>query len=118
LRESAGEIPASALGGDFLRISYAGHIVDRACIDHCFSYEDYEPASRQFRIRASANNAIVTNSADDSSLMETGRYVVRPQDLPMAEVCQCDPADLMKLCLRELTAGRLNGQGCYRPPNR
>ncbi|MGB6431095.1 MAG: hypothetical protein WBF06_10950 [Candidatus Acidiferrales bacterium] len=118
LREAHGETPASAIDGNSLGISYIGHIVDRACIDHCFSYEDYEPASRQFRIRALPENAMVTTSADDSSLMETGRYVVRPGDLPMAEICQCDAADQTKLCLRELKAGELNGQGCFRPPNR
>ena len=106
------------LGKNFVGISYLGHIVDRACIEHCFSYADYEPASGQFRIRAVANNAMVTTSPDDSSLMETGRYVVRPEDLPMAQICQCDAADQTKLCLRELKAGELNGQGCFRPPNR
>jgi hypothetical protein len=103
---------------NFVGISYIGHIVDRACIDHCFSYGDYEPASGQFRIRAAENNAMVTTSPDDSSLMGTGRYVVQPGDLPMAEICQCDAADQTKLCLRELKTGELNGQGCFRPPNR
>ena len=105
-------------GDKFVGISYIGHIVDRACIDQCFSYADYEPASGQFRIRAAANNAMVTTSPDDSSLMGTGRYVVRPEDLPMAQICQCDAADQTKLCLRELKAGQLNGQGCFRPPDR
>jgi hypothetical protein len=105
-------------GENFVGISYIGHIVDRACIDHCFSYADYEPASGQFRIRAAENNAMVTTSPDDSSLMGTGRYVVQPGDLPMAEICQCDAADQTKLCLRELKTGELNGQGCFRPPNR
>jgi hypothetical protein len=116
--ESSGESFEEWLGEHFVGISYIGHIVDRACIGHCFSYADYEPSSRQFRIRAAANNAMVTTSPDDSSLMETGRYVVQPQDLPMAQVCQCDAADQTKLCLRELKAGELNGQGCFRPPNR
>jgi hypothetical protein len=105
--------------GEYLTgISFVGHIVDRACIGHCFSFGDYEPASQQFRIRASGNNAIVTNSPDDSSLMETGRYLVRPGDLPMAQICQCDETNRTKLCLRELKAGQINGEGCYRPPNR
>jgi hypothetical protein len=49
--------------------------------------------------------------------MQNGRYVVRPEDLPMAQICQCDAADRTKLCLRELKAGDVNGQGCYRPPH-
>jgi hypothetical protein len=110
--------PAGAFAEHFSGISFAGHMVDRACIGNCFSFSSYEPASRQFRVRASPNNSIVTNSPDDSSLMQSGRYVVRPEDLPMAQVCQCDAMDRTKLCLRELKAGMLNGEGCYRPPNR
>jgi hypothetical protein len=110
-------VPFGASGEYFTGISFAGHIVDRACIYHCFSYSDYEPASRQFRIRVSSNNAMVTNSPDDSSLMQSGRYPVQPWDVPMAQVCQCEGADRAKLCLRELKAGQMNGEGCYRPPH-
>jgi hypothetical protein len=115
--EDGSMIPFGTPGEYFTGISFAGHIVDRACIYHCFSYSDYEPASRQFRIRASSNNAMVTTSPDDSSLMQSGRYLVRPENLPMAQICQCDEADRAKLCLRELKAGQMNGEGCYRPPN-
>jgi hypothetical protein len=68
-------------------------------------------------VRIAGQSPIVTNSADDASLMQNGRYVVRPEDLPMAQICQCDAADRTKLCLRELKAGDVNGQGCYRPPH-
>jgi hypothetical protein len=116
--ESSTEVFHGHFGEDLVGISDIGHIVDRACIEHCFSYADYEPASGQFRIRATANNGMATTSPDDSSLMETGRYVVRPEDLPMAQICQCDATDRTKLCLRALKAGQLNGQDCFRPPNR
>jgi hypothetical protein len=116
--EPGWENPPGASDEHFSGISFAGHIVDRACIGHCFSYSDYEPGSRQFRIRVSANNAMVTNSPDDSSLMQSGRYLVRPEDLPMSQICQCDATDRTKLCLRALKAGEMNGEGCYRPPNR
>jgi hypothetical protein len=116
--ESGWKNPAGGSDEHFAAISFVGHIVDRACIGHCFSYSNYEPASRQFRVRASAHNSIVTNSPDDSSLMQSGRYVVRPEDLPLSEICQCDATDRTKLCLRELKAGEMNGEGCYRPPNR
>jgi hypothetical protein len=115
--EDGGTIPFGTSGEYFTGISFAGHIVDRACIYHCFSYSDYEPASRQFRIRVSSNNAMVTNLPNDSSLMQSGRYLVQPVDLPMVQICQCDEADRAKLCLRELKAGQMNGEGCYRPPN-
>jgi hypothetical protein len=33
------------------RIWFINHIVDRACIGHCYAYANYEPASGQFRVR-------------------------------------------------------------------
>jgi hypothetical protein len=48
------------------------HIVDRACIDQCFSYGNYEPASRQFRVRASPENGIVMASDLDVSAAGSG----------------------------------------------
>src|SRR5262249_27024493 len=35
------------------------HIVDRACIGHCFFVGNYEPSSRQFRIKANSPNRVV-----------------------------------------------------------
>ena len=35
------------------------HIVDRACIGRCFSYDNYEPPSALFRVRAAPGNSIV-----------------------------------------------------------
>lgn len=89
------------------------HILDRACIGRCFAYANYEPASRQFRIRAKAGNPLVTASSTDSEAMQQGSYVVRPEDLPMAQVYQCDQKDLTKLCIRDLVAGEPIGLGAY-----
>ena len=39
-----------------------------------------------------------------------GHNMVRPEDLPLAEIYQCDPErDLSKLCVRDLAAGEMNG---------
>ena len=92
------------------------HMVDRACIGLCFTYSNYEAPERKFRIRATPGNPIVTDSVDAKDAMERGRYVVQPQDLPMAEIYQCDSGDLTRLCLRELTAGEVNGRLGYLPP--
>ena len=35
------------------------HIVDRACIGRCFSYDNYEPPTALFRVRAAPGNSIV-----------------------------------------------------------
>ncbi|MGA9978379.1 MAG: hypothetical protein WBQ08_07085 [Candidatus Sulfotelmatobacter sp.] len=91
------------------RIPFVNHIVDRACIGRCFTYANYEPASGQFRIRVRPGSPLATDSADSSQAMEDGKYVVRPQDLPMTQIEQCGGNDLTRLCMRDLTAGEKNG---------
>jgi len=98
------------------RLWFINHMVDRACIGKCFAYANYEPPARQFRIRAKKGSPIVTDSAEDSGKMESGFYTVRPEDLPMNQIYQCDEKDLSKLCVRELSAGEENGRIGYRPP--
>jgi len=80
-------------------------IVDRACIKRCFSFGNYEPPSRQFRVQALPGNGIVTTSFTDSSDIESGTYVVKSQDLPAYQVYQCSP---FTLCIRKLEAGEKN----------
>jgi hypothetical protein len=89
------------------------HIVDRACIGRCFSYANYEPASGQFRVRATARNAFVSSSAGDSMRMSLGTYVVRPDDLPLLQISSCGAREL-QLCLRPLSAGDIVGHSAVR----
>jgi hypothetical protein len=84
------------------------HLVERACAGHCFSYGNYEPATQQFRVRASAGNRFVTTSFDDSVAIERGQYVVKPGDVPLWQISFCH-AGSFDLCLRELHAGEVNG---------
>jgi len=98
------------------RLWFVNHIVDRACIGHCFAYSNYEPPSLQFRVRVAHGSPVNTDSEDDSANMEGGFYVVRPEDLPMEQIYQCDEKNLAKLCMRELSAGEENGRIGYRPP--
>ena len=98
------------------RIFFISHIVDRACIGHCFTYSNYEPSFGQFRIRVRPGSPLVTDSFEASNDMEYGNYVVRPQDLPMTQIYQCDEKDLTQLCRRDLTAGEKNGRLGYHPP--
>jgi hypothetical protein len=97
-------------------IWFMSHLADRACIEHCFSFSNYEPSTEQFRVRARPGNAIVTASYDDSGEMQSGEYEVQDEDLPMKEIYQCDVKDLTKLCIRDLAAGELNGRLGYKPP--
>ena len=83
------------------------HIADRACIGHCFSYGNYEPASAQFRVRATPRNLYAMSSFDDTVNMEDGSYEMQPADLPAYQVYQCSP-DGKQLCIRPLAAGEMN----------
>jgi hypothetical protein len=84
------------------------HMVDRACIGTCFTYSNYEPATGQFRLRVSPHGSpIISNSGLD---LEHGDYVVRPGDLPLAQIYQSDESDLTRLSIRNLSAGEKNGR--------
>jgi len=91
------------------------HIADRACVGKCFLYSNYEPATKQFRIRVREGSPIVTSNVDDNGDMESGVYEVQEEDLPLKEIYQCDEDDLTKLCIRDLTANEKNGRLGYHP---
>jgi hypothetical protein len=91
------------------------HVVDRACVGHCFLYSNYEAATKQFRLRVREGSPVVVASADDSEDMQSGTYEVQDEDLPMKEIYQCDARDWTKLCVRDLKAGEENGAGGIRP---
>jgi hypothetical protein len=96
----------------------AEHVVDRACIGRCFVYSNYEPSTRQFRVRiVPEGSPIVASSPPAALAMSDGKYVVQPADLPMAQIYQCDENDPSKLCIRQLAAGEVNGRISYQPPH-
>jgi EpsG family len=100
------------------RITFIGHAVERACIGHCFSYANYEPASGEFRVRVRKGSPVATSSTDDAEDMASGEYEVDDTDLPLKQIYQCGGNDLTKLCIRDLEAGETNGRIGYKPPSR
>ena len=84
------------------------HIVDRACIEWCFSYGNYEPSTAQFRVRARPGNPYVITDANSIAPIAIGKYVVQPRDLPLYEIYSCD-SGAQALCVRELNTGEING---------
>jgi hypothetical protein len=97
------------------RIPFVGHVLDRACIGHCFTFSNYEPSSRQFRVRAAAGNDFATASASDSQEMESGNYAVQSGDPPLVDIYQCSPTDSTILCARKLAVGEKTGQATQEP---
>jgi hypothetical protein len=113
----AGErVTASIWAAPGSRLPNVLHMADRACIGKCFSFQNYEPASGEFRVRVRQDSPIVSADTHSTEQMESGEYLVKPQDLPMAHIYQCDASDLTRLCLRQLSAGELNGRLGYHPP--
>jgi hypothetical protein len=98
------------------RAEFVGHVADRACVGRCFVYSNYEPSSRQFRVRvAQSGSWIVTSSADDAEDMQGGGYEIQKSDLPVKQLYQCGVLDWTKVCLRDLAEGESTGKFGWRP---
>jgi hypothetical protein len=98
------------------RVEFIAHVVDRACVGHCFVYSNYEPPSRQFRIRVAAQGSwIATPSADDADDMQGGSYEIESGDLPLKHIYQCVQGDWTKLCMRDLVEGQSTSSDWVRP---
>ncbi len=77
----------SLVVGDYdLRINASTHAIDRACLGRCYSYGNYEPSTKQFRVQAVGRNPIVAANYVDSFRLQVGGYVVREDDLPLYAV--------------------------------
>jgi hypothetical protein len=83
------------------------HILDRACIGYCFSYGNYEPGCKMFRVRAMPGNPYVLSDYALAVDMEDGDYTVQRADLPVYQVYQCGEQGT-ELCIHALEAGEEN----------
>ena len=77
------------------------HVVDSACINHCFTYSNYEASSGQFRVRALPGNRVVTSDQSAPQKMYAGIYEPQPWELPIYQIYLCSDS---RLCIRQLTA--------------
>jgi len=100
----------SAIDDPGLRVNAITHMIDRACVGRCYSYANYEPSTAQFRIRVSGESPLVAATYIDSWQLQTGRYVVRPRDLPLFQI-DLDPSGNM--VVRPLEAGKVCGATYY-----
>jgi hypothetical protein len=92
------------------------HIIDRACIGHCFSYGNYEPTCGMFRVRALPGNAYSMTDFDSAADMEEGVYEMTAEDLPAYQVYQCSVRGT-DLCIRPLEEGEQNDRLGIHPPS-
>jgi hypothetical protein len=106
-------VTGSILSDDTTRV-LKQHILDRACIGRCFSYGNYEPGSRDFRVRARPGNKYVLADFDQAAATEDGDYVVQPRDLPLYQVYECSD-DGQTFCIAELHAGEKNNAVASEP---
>ena len=80
------------------------HIVDRACIGHCFSFGNFEPSTGQFRVRALPGNAIVAAAAPNSSVDPINASRVQSLAPRAFEIYPCGTG-MTNVCVRELSGG-------------
>jgi hypothetical protein len=73
-------------------------ILDRACVGRCFSYGNYEPSTRQFRVRANPGNSI---AAPNQRVPAQVQYSASSDTGPLHEIYACGP-ELTDLCVRTL----------------
>ena len=86
-----------AMTGGIGQVDHVSHIVDRACIGHCFSYANYEPSSAAFRLRTHLVSSIVIGSASRlEDEIRRGFLSVAHADLPLAvvELAEAEPASI------------------------
>jgi hypothetical protein len=79
-------VVSGVLGDSGYRVNTTTHMIDRACIGRCYSYANYEPSTKQFRVQTLAPNRIVTADYGDSFRMQIGGYVVKATDEPLWSV--------------------------------
>ena len=87
------------------RLNAPLHMIDRACIGHCFSYADYEPATGQFRIRIAGPNAVAAGNMKVVQDIENGEHFVTPEEAPLYSLCRNDKTGEGRFILRALQAG-------------
>jgi hypothetical protein len=98
----AGQRVVSGFDDPELHVFAVTHMIDRACLGHCFSYANYEPSTAQFRVRTVAENPYVIANYKDSWRLQNGSYVVKEQDLPLLQLILDEGG---RMAVRQLKAG-------------
>jgi hypothetical protein len=95
-----------------LRVDPFAHMADRVCVEHCYSFANYEPSTAQFRVRAVAKNPIVVADYGASYDLQTGTYIVQPSDAPLFQIVWSPDVGLL---IRPLAVGQQSGVTDWNP---
>jgi len=99
-----GQRVVAALSDSGARLNALLHVADRACIGHCFSYGNYEPATGQFRVRVTGPNRVVATDMKVVQEIEEGQHTVTAAEDPLYSVCPT-ANDPNRFYLRSIHAG-------------
>jgi hypothetical protein len=80
------------------------HMIDRVCVERCYSYANYEPSSLQFRVRVAGSSPVVVATDKEANELLVGTYVVQPRDVPLYQVV-LRPGG--RLAVRQVPAGQM-----------
>ncbi|MGE0405095.1 MAG: hypothetical protein AB7O65_02270 [Candidatus Korobacteraceae bacterium] len=82
----------------YSRNPWLSHTIERACIGHCFSFDNYEAASRVFRVRAKPGNTLVRWT---SAIPPSVQYFSTGSQAPLFQIAWCRQ-DAYRLCFERL----------------
>jgi hypothetical protein len=94
-----------------VRSNPLAHMLDRECIDRCYSYGNYEPSSAQFRVRIDGASPIVVPTDKDSNNLQAGTYLVQPRDVPVYQILARDDGQVV---VRQLSPGMMSGMTVWK----
>jgi hypothetical protein len=79
-------------------------VLDRACIGRCYAFNNYEPSTRQFRLRAEPGNGFVRANEDERKLADRGIIESGGKRIPVFEIGQCRQTG-DEICIHPLVPG-------------
>jgi hypothetical protein len=101
-----GQRIVSALAAPDVATMPVTHMIDRVCVERCYSYGNYEPSSRQFRVRVAGASPIVVTTDEEANAILAGSYVVQARDVPLYQVVLAPGG---RIGLRQLQPGQMSG---------
>ena len=96
----------SNLTDSHMYVPALNHLASRPCIGRCFDFGHYEPATRQFRLRASHENQFVISDMNEIRALERGEYVFNRSDLVVFRFMPCSPPH-REICAAPLRSGEI-----------